>query len=225
MFNDPNFFTIRQLDLENKLILPTTKLYDQVSFQLNTLYQDIRSVLIDAHYLMSVTAKQLYEHPVATMTTWYEQAAYTGTALYAQAQAVMTPVYQHWQAQVTTGKEQTTQFLQAFWANPEQVALASFEPVTRYVTAVTEQSERYWQLFMDSPEQFMVMALAPVTGYLGSLTNDAEATLISSYYVLADLFGLLVAQPSTTVQALYHNTLAALLDVYFDVISSLLVMV
>ncbi|WP_432741388.1 hypothetical protein ABXJ76_14235 [Methylobacter sp. G7] len=221
MFNDPNFFTIRQLDLENKLILPTTKLYDQVSFQLNALYQDIRSVLIDAHYLVSATAKQLYEHPVATMTAWYEQAAYTGTALYAQAQAVVTPVYQHWQIQVTTGKEQTIQFLQAFWANPEQVTLATFEPVTRYVAAFTEQSERYWQLFIDSPEQFTVTALAPVTGYLSSLSQDAEAVLISSYYALADLFSLLMAQPSATVEALYHNTLSFLLDVYFDVISSL----
>lgn len=224
MFNDPNFFTIRQLDLENKLILPTTKLYGQVSFQLNVLYQDIRSVLIDAHYAVAAAAKQLYEHPVTTMTAWYEQAAYTGAALYAQAQTVVSPVYRHWQVQVTTGKEKTTQFLQAFWANPEQVTLATFEPVTRYVTAVTEQSERYWQLFMDNPEQFTVTALAPVTGYLSSLSQDAEAVLISSYYALADLFSLLMAQPSATVQALYHNTLSALLDVYFDVISSLLVM-
>jgi len=37
MFNQPDFFTIRQLDLENKLVLPTTKLYSQVSFQLNAL--------------------------------------------------------------------------------------------------------------------------------------------------------------------------------------------
>ena len=97
--------------------------------------------------------------------------------------------------------------------------------MTRYVCDVTEQSERYWQLFMDSPEQFMMEAHAPITGYLSSLGENAEAVLISSYYALADLFSLLIAQPSATFQALYRNTLSALLDVYFEVISSLLVMV
>jgi len=223
MFNDPDFFTIRQLDLENKLILPTTKLYGQVSFQLNALYNDIRSVLIDAHHVVSAAAKQVYDHPVATMTAWYEQAVYTGTALYAQAQTTVSPVYQHWQAQVIARKEKTTHSLQAFWDNPEQVTRATFEPVTRYVTAVAGQSEQYWQMFMDNPEQFMLTALAPVTGYLSSLTHDAEAVLISSYYALADLFSLLMAQPTATVQALCRNTLSAMLDVYFDVISSLLV--
>lgn len=223
MLIDPAFFTIRQLDLENKLILPTTKLYDQVGFQLNTLYQDIRSILIDAHYVVSATAKQVYEHPVETMTAWYNQAVYTGTTLYAQAQAAVAPVYQQWQVQVNSSKDKTTRFLQAFWDNPEQVTRTTVEPVTRYVTAVAKQSEQYWQVFIDNPEQFMANALAPVTGYLTSLTNDAEAVLISSYYALADLFSMLMAQPSATVQALYRNTLSALLDVYFDVISSLLI--
>ena len=79
-------------------------------------------------------------------------------------------------------------------------------------------------MFMANPEQFMVTALAPVTAYLSSLTHDAEAVLLSSYYVLADLFSLLMSQPSATLQALYRNTLSALLDFYFDVISSLLTM-
>ena len=68
-------------------------------------------------------------------------------------------------------------------------------------------------------------ALAPITGYLSSLSENVEAILVSSYYALADLFSLLMAQPSATFQALYRNALSALLDVYFEVISSLLVMV
>ncbi|MEI6069279.1 MAG: hypothetical protein WCP96_18240 [Methylococcaceae bacterium] len=44
----------------------------------------------------------------------------------------------------------------------------------------------------------------------------------SSYYVLAELFSLLMRQPSVTLQDLYHNTLSALLEAYFDIISSLL---
>jgi hypothetical protein len=224
MLNQPDFLTIRQLDLENKLVLPTTKLYGQVSFQLKALYQDIHSVLINAHSVVATAAKQVYEQPVATLNAWYEQAAQTGAALYAQVQTSVLPVYQDWQVQVNTGKQITGRYLQAFWEHPEQVTVATFEPVTRYVSGVAEQSGRYWQLFMESPEQFMADALAPITGYLSSLSAAAEATLISSYYVVAELFGVLMAQPIAALQALYRNTFSALLDVYFDVISSLLVM-
>ena len=223
IFNQPNFFTIQQLDLENKLILPTTKLYGQVAFQVNALYQDIRSALTDAHSVVATAAKQIYEHPVETMTAMYEQAGHRGGALYAQVHSYALPVYQRWQVNVTTGKEKTSQFLQAFWNNPEQVTLATFEPVTRHVAAIAERTEQNFQMFMDNPEQFVAIAIAPVTAYLGSFTEAAKGVLISSYYVLGDLLGLLMARPLATLQALYHNTLSALLDVYFDVISSFLV--
>jgi hypothetical protein len=66
MFNQPDFFTIRQLDLENKLILPTTKLYSQVSFKLNALSQDIHIALVGIHSVVANAARQVYEHPVET---------------------------------------------------------------------------------------------------------------------------------------------------------------
>ncbi len=224
MFNQPDFFTIRQLDLENKLISPTIKLYGQVGFKLNALYQDIHNVLIDFHGKVAIAGKQLYDHPVETLTVWYQQTAYAGNALYAQVQTSVLPVYQDWQVKVNAGKDATSQYLQAFWDNPDQVALATIEPVTRYLAAISVQSEHYWQLLLDNPEQLMASALAPVTGYLTTLTQDAEAILISSYYFLAELFRLLMTQPSVTLQALYNNTLSALLEAYFDIISSLLVM-
>ena len=224
MFNQPDFLTIRQLDLENKLILPTTKLYSQVSFKLNALSQDIHSALLDVHSVVANAARQVYEHPVETLTAWYEKAVYTGAAIYAQGQTSVLQVYQGWQVKVNLAKEKTGQYLLAFWDNPEQVASATFEPVTRYVTAITEQSERSWQLFMENPEQFMMTALAPITGYLSSLGENAEAVLVSSYYALADFFSVLMVQPLVTFQALYRNALSALLDVYFEVISSLMVM-
>ncbi|MDD5580970.1 MAG: hypothetical protein PHY16_17060 [Methylobacter sp.] len=223
MFNQSDFLTIRQLDLENKLILPTAKLYNQVSFQMNALYQDIHRALTDAHRTIATAVRQVYEHPTETLTAWYEQAVYSGTALYAQTQAAVLPIYRDWQAKVHTNKGNTGQFLHAFWDNPEQVTLATLEPVTRYVTAATEQSERYWQVFLDNPEQFVVTALAPITHYLAAFGDNAQAALISTYYALADLFSLLMTQPSVTLQAVYHNALSALLNIYFEVISSLLV--
>ena len=223
LFNHPDFFTHRELDLENKLVLPTAKLYNQAVFQLNALYQDIRSVLIDAHSVTAATAKQVYTYPVETLTAWYDQAAQTGAVLYAQAQATVLPVYQGWQVKLNVGREKAGQYLQAFWDNPEQAAATAFEPVSRYAAGAVEKSTQYWQAFSDNPEQFMASALAPVSNYLVSLSEEAEALLLGSYYALVDLSGLLMAQPSATLQALYRNSLSALLDVYFDVISSLLV--
>jgi hypothetical protein len=222
-FNQPDFFTIRELDVENKLILPTKTLYNQTTFQLNSLYQDISSALINAHDIVAIHTKQLYLNPTKTLSVWYDQATAMSTAYYTQAQAVVLPVYENWQAKLNTSKEKVIQNFQVFWDNPEQVTVATFQPLAQYVTDATKQSSQYLKLFMDNPEQFLSSAFAPVTYYLSSLSDDAEAILISSYYALADLSKLLLEQPSATIQSIYHNALSALLDTYFDIISSLLV--
>lgn len=219
-FNHPDFFTSRPIGLENKLILPTARLYEQASVQLNALYQDIRSALLDAHSIVATAAKQIYGGPVETLAAWYD----AGTVLYAQTEAAVIPVYQNWQVNMASDKEKAAQYLRAFWDNPGQVATATFEPVTRYAKTVTEQSGHYWQAFIDNPEQFMAATFAPVNHYLASLSEEAEAALISSYYGLTELLSFLVAQPTATIQAVYRNTLSALLDVYFEIISPLLVL-
>jgi hypothetical protein len=213
MLNKSDFFVLRDLDLENKLYLPTRQLYQQFSFQLNALYQDIRGTLIEAHTLVASTAKQVYDQPTETLTAWYDQAAYHGTLFYAQAHTDLMPTY-----------IQARQFLQAFWHNPEQVTVAALEPVSRYASDIAGQSAHYWQTFVDSPEHVMATALAPVMDYLSALGDSGEALLLSSYYALAELASLLMEQPTATLQALYHNTLSSVLDVYFDMISSLLAM-
>lgn len=224
IFNAPDFFTIRQLDLENKLYLPTSKLYSQVRFQLNDMYQDIHNVLIDAHNVVASSAKQVYEHPLETMTAWYEQAGNSSAALYDQIRETVLPVYQNWHVKIITGKEHTLQHLKAFWNDPEQTTRAALEPVTRTIASASELAEKNLQLFLDNPEQFMVSATAPVTTYLASLTESSKVVLLDAYDALTELFSLLASQPSATLQALYHNALSSLLDVYYDVISSFLVM-
>jgi hypothetical protein len=228
MLDKPDFIGIPQLDLENKLIMPTLKLYDQLSFKLNILYQDIRNTLIDAHTYLAGAAEQFYDHPKETLSAWYDQVAYTSTNLYAQFENDLLPraetFYQQWQMQATVAVDTAGQYWNAFWENPEQMTLAAVEPVSRYFVSATEQTERYWQLFIENPEQFAIDAFTPVTNYLSSLTDSAEVALISSYYALLELFQVLMAQPVAAFQALYANTLSILLDTYYDVISSLLVM-
>jgi len=213
MLNKSEFFVLRELDLETKLYLPTRQLCQQIGFQLNTLYQDIRCALSDAHTQVASVAKQVYAQPTETLTAWYDQAVYHGTLFYAQAYTALMPAY-----------NQARQSLQAFWNNPEQVTVAALEPVSRYASDVAGQTAQYWQAFIDNPELVMSTAFAPVVAYLSALGDSGEALLLSGYYTLAELASLLMEQPTATLQALYHNALTSLLDVYFNIVSSLLVM-
>lgn len=224
MPNQPDFLNIRQFDLENKLIVPTTQLYKQISFQLNSLYQDICTALINAHTVIAAAGKQVYDQPVVTLTAWYEQAVAGSTALYATAQTTVLPVYHDWQVKVNVGKEKTGQYLQAFWENPEQVTLATLEPITRYISALSHTSESYWQDFIKSPEQFLLTAIAPISHNISALSDHAQAVIVSQYYALAGVLKLLIAQPANTLQAFYYDSVSALLEVYANIVSSFLVM-
>lgn len=218
MFNYADFFTYHPLELDAKLIVPTKKVYEQLGFQLNSLYHDIRSVLINAHREVATVAKQVYEHPVETVINWVDACA----VLYAQAQTVVVPLYQQLQVSAQSGKENLIHYAQAWWENPTQVTVSTFKPITDYVSTVANQSTMYWQAFSENPEQFIATACLPLTNYLSLVGNEAEAILISHYYALGELFTVLMAQPSATLQALYHHSLSALLDSYFNIISSLL---
>lgn len=224
MFNKSDFLAIPQLDLENKLVLPSHQLYGQMSFQVKALYQDIHDLLISAHEVIALTAKHAYENPVTTFTAWYDQATQFSTNSYAQVHSTLLPLFQDWQGQFTVAKQEAGQYFQAFRENPEQVAQATFEPVTRLALAVTEQSEQHWHLFLQSPEQFISDLLAPISSFVKTFSADAEANLISSYYALAGVVDMLLAQPVVALRAMYSNTLSVLLDVYFDIISSMLVL-
>jgi hypothetical protein len=280
IFNESDLYNVRQLDIENKLILPTTRLYDRISFKFNSLYQDVHNALMNAYGSAATNARQIYEHPLETVTVWYQHSANIGTdfyehinlqchtlyrnisnvavdthssvaalakqiyehpsetaaawyeqagnksaALYAQVQAEVQPVYQQWLVNISSVKDKTVQDLQAFLNNPEQKALAVLEPVTRNAAVATEQAERYMQLFLNNPEQFLVSAVTPVANYLSLQTESAKITMFNTYYALVDMFSLLASQPSATLHTLYNKTLSSLLDVYYDVISSLLVTV
>lgn len=218
MFDRPEFINIPALDLDNKLILPTLQLYQKIEFKLSALYQDIRSILVDAHTYLADVALQWYKHPRESFTATYDRFE---NDFLPKADAF----YQHWEMQAMAGVDQVERYLQAFWDNPEQTTQAMLEPVSCYFASATEQTERYWQSFIDNPEQFAVDAMAIATNYLASFTDSIEVILISSYYTLLELFQILMAQPSAALQALYANTLSRLLDTYYDLISSLLIMV
>lgn len=222
MFNQPDFYTISQLDVKNKLLLPSTELYRHISFKVNALYQDIHNSLIDVHGMVANASKQIYAHPVDTLSAWYEWVVIAGTSSYTQIQTLALPVYQDLKSGIILNTQKTGHYVQALWDNPEQVTLATLEPVTHSMITVINQAEHYWEMFLINPEQFIATAFAPATDYLRSLNETTEAILISTYYRLTEFFSFLMTQPSATLKALYQNSLSVLLETYFEIITALL---
>jgi hypothetical protein len=283
MLSNSDFFTIPPLDVENKMIQPTVRLYQKLSFKFNTLSQDIQNTWLDMQSStiagikqmyrhpddtirlwygqaadtgaqlyarlnsewqslyqkmsqtalnvrdsIATTAQQFYEHPGPTVTAWYQHAGNKGNALIAEAQTELQPIYQQWQTTLTAGKtkaEQAVDHLQTLLEHPQQAALSALEPVARTAANASAQAEHYLQMFLAHPAEFIASMIAPLTAYIKSESAEAKAALIDTYYGLVDMANLIASQPGLMIHAFYNKTLAALLNVYYDVISSLLVTV
>ncbi|MBE0435050.1 MAG: hypothetical protein IBX56_04515 [Methylomicrobium sp.] len=195
IFKNPDFFDLKPLDLENKLILPTRELYANVSLQLNELYQHIKAVLIDWHGEMAATAKQFYAHPVETTSQWYAQAVDQGAQMYARLNEVYLPK-----------------------------AEAVYEQSLAEAAQLGRQAGEHWQAFYDHPQATVATLVEPVTNYANHALEVSEAYLMSIYSAMLELFDLLLEQPSQTLEAVYQNALAGLLDGYYQLVSSLLTM-
>ena len=203
IFNNPDFLVLKPLDLENKLFLPTTKLYSQTVWRLNTLYQDIKAALANFYGYVTTQGQQFYEHPVDTTTAWYGQTVDFGTRVYAMSDRLLPKaeaIYQDTVAGVVELGHQTSTFWQAFYENPEAFTASLIAPVTAKINSLVGVS-------LDS-----INASIDATG----------AYLMSLYAAMVDLFKLLLDQPGATLTALYQNTLALLLDSYYELVTSLL---
>lgn len=189
-FSNPDFFAIKQVDLESKLIQPTSQLYNQTCEQLKTFYNSTINALLDTHEQMAVSAKQVYEQPTQTLTEWYGVLQQNGNEAMTLVKNELLPkmdsYYQH--------------------------------SVTLSVNA-GEKMKMYWQHVENNPKQ--------VTDSLFSVANNLVSQLKvltnQSMESLLDLGNLLVVQPVETVQALYRNSLSAVVDTYFDLVSTLLI--
>lgn len=194
IFKDPDFFDLKPLDLEHKVFLPTRELYSSLSLQLNELCQQIKTVLLDWHAEVAVSAKQFYAHPVETGSQWYAQAIDYGTQMYAQVNEVYFPKVE-----------------------------SMYEQTIVAATQLGRQAGEFWQAFYDHPQATVAALVEPVTNYTNQAIDVAEVYFVSVYSAILDLFELMLEQPTETLEAIYQNVLAELLDVYFQMISSLLV--
>ncbi|MGR9115327.1 MAG: hypothetical protein ACU85E_06140 [Gammaproteobacteria bacterium] len=204
IFNSPDFLAFKPLDLENKLFLPSSKLYTQTMWKLNSVYQEIKEVLINFHDEVATEAGRFYQNPVETSAAWYQQAVEYSTRAYAYVAAQMWPQaeagYRQVVADVTEFGQQTGEFWHAFYENPEEVTVSLVEPISMRFNSMVDASQ----------------------AYMNASLETVEAYLLGLYSASIELFKLLIEQPGNTITALYQNMLSALLDLYFDLVSSLL---
>ena len=188
-----DFLNRQQLDLDSKLIQPSQQVVAQLNAQIRALYIDIREQLLAFHADIAAAAKQVYEQPLPTMSAWYDQAVKSSQEFYALFQNEMVP-------SVTV----------------------TYQQVVADVTDAGLQAIQYGNTFWQDPEAQVTALYEQLSTLLNSGLNVTEATLANLYDAMGDLLGLLLEQPGNTVQALYYNTMSALLDLYFSIVTTLL---
>jgi hypothetical protein len=99
-----------------------------------------------------------------------------------------------------------------------------YEQTIAEATQLGRQAGEFWQAFYDHPQATVAALVEPVTNYTNQALDVAEVYFVSVYSAILELFDLMLEQPTETLEAVYQNALAGLLDVYFQMISSLLAM-
>jgi hypothetical protein len=200
IFDNPDFLSIQPLDLENKLYKPTAQLFVHVKQQTATVYDDLKDVLLETHRFISVEANQVYEHPGETLNEWYRIAIENGTTTYQEVVPKLAASYQQIETGLIDLNAQSKAFWTAFYADPEAFSVSLIEPLLAQLNGLMAQSQ----------------------SHLSLLAGQVETYLINTYTNLLQVSELLMQQPVNTLNAVYQNSLAALLDIYAHIISSLL---
>ena len=194
IFKNPDFFDLKPLNLENKVFAPTRELYSNLSVQVNELYRQIKTVLLDWHAETATAAKQWYEHPVETTSQWYAQAIDYGSQMY-------------------------TQLNEVYLSKAE----AAYEQGIADAVQIGRQAGEFWQAFYDHPQATVAALVEPVAIHAKQALEASEAYLSAMYTAVLELVDLLLEYPAETLEAVYQNALAGLLDVYYQLVSSLLI--
>lgn len=195
MLGEDGMNRMPEIDFENKLIAPTLKLYYQIGEQLTILYSDIRRLLIDIHDHAAVMVRRFYDQPLESLNTWSDRLTAIGDDFRARVEYQWLPD-----------------------------AEAFYRHWQARVIAESDAAGASWRRFQDDPERFALDVLTAMANHLDSIADSIEALLINQYYVLSELLSWISSQPATAMQAAYHHALAKLLDIYYDIVSSLLVM-
>ncbi|OQK18438.1 hypothetical protein AU255_11655 [Methyloprofundus sedimenti] len=190
--------SIEDLNYQAKIIAPTKQLYAQLSKQANELLAQAKESVLELHAKVAETGLEFYEHPIDTATRWQAEATEKGNQLYADFNDNILP---------------------AVKADYDQLIVTMID--------YGLQSRQAFQVFLDNPEQITVEAFTALNQsimfYLNK-TLDISLVALKGVSDKADeIISLLIKQPMETMEAFYYQSLTALLNSYFDIVSSALV--
>jgi hypothetical protein len=210
-----DFLNIKQLDIESKLIEPTSRLVAQLNAQLNSLYVETEAKLRELHTEIAIISKQAYEQPVETFTALYDQSVEECNEVYVLFREEVLPkaevVCQQIAAKVSDAGDKTLAFGQALLDDPQATVASSVDKIS--VSFNTG---------LDASQAIIDTISAQLTAWSSMAMQVTEENALSLYYAAGEILKLLLEQPWETVQALFYNTLSSLLDVYFQAVSSLI---
>jgi len=210
-----DFLNIKPLDVENKLIEPTSRLVAQLNSHLSSFYKETENIARELHSDIAAFSKQAYEQPLETFSTLYDQSVQECNEVYAVLREQVLPKIEVACQQLTTKVSelggQSLEFGQALLDNPQTTIAATVDKLSSSLNVGLEASQT---LIADINEQLSTWS---------SIALEAtEANALSLYYACGELLKLILEQPWETIQAVFYNTLASLLDIYFHAVSSLI---
>jgi len=210
-----DFLNIKQLDIESKLIEPTSRLVTQLNAQLSSLYVETETKLRELHTEIATLSKQAYEQPVETFTALYDQSIEECNEVYVLFREEVLPkaeiACQQLAAKVSDLGDKTLAFGQALLDDPQATVASSVDKISVSFNTGLDASQAIIDTISAQLATWSSMAL-----------QVTEENALSLYYAAGAILKLLLEQPWETVQALFYNTLSSLLDVYFQAVSSLI---
>ncbi len=185
------------IDYQVKIITPTQQLYQKLNVQAGDLFEQAKESALELHTKVAQAGLEFYNHPTETAARWQAEASEKGSELYARFNNDMLPALKSdYQLLISNTKDYSTQAqeaLQFFIDNPEKVTVEAFTAFNQALMAFINKTMNVSELLLDE------------------ITNQVN-----------EIISLLIAQPMQTMEDIYYDSLTALLNGYFQLVSSLL---
>lgn len=185
------------LDYHAKVVAPSKQLYEQLSTQANEFIAQAKESALELHAQLAESSLEFYQHPTETATRWQAIAVNKGNEYYAMLNNEIIPQlqadYQHLASNATDYGIQSRQAFQFFLDHPEQVTVEAFTSLNQALLTFFDQSMNVSAMVLDD--------------------LSLKAT---------EIVNLLIEQPMVTMENIYYESLAALINSYFEIVSSLI---
>jgi len=189
-----------QLDLEKKLFVPSKNLYLQTSNQMQDLFTESKSFLIELHDKSAIAALKLYEQPLETLDLWGQQSTLFASDVYASFQQIWLPQIQaYYSSAVSIGNNllaSAQTMLNVFLEQPGQTATQLVDNVTAFAN------------------ENLDIALA--------YADETKKMLMELVQHISAIFTAIIDEPSLALENYFMATVSSLLEIYYQSISALL---